>query len=98
LGSLTGANYQNDTIETETINYDYLVLAVGTETNYFGIENVRQYSLPMKRVDGISKYKAVTDLPKFSFKGFFAWLIWLFIHILPITGFRDKVKLSLNWF
>jgi len=46
----------------------------------------------------ISKYKAVADLPKFSFKGFFAWLIWLFIHILPIAGFRNKVKLSLNWF
>ena len=46
----------------------------------------------------ISKYKAVADLPQFSFKGFFAWLIWLFIHILPIAGFRNKVKLSLNWF
>ena len=46
----------------------------------------------------ISKYKAVADLPKFSFKGFFAWLIWLFIHILPIAGFRNKLKLSLNWF
>jgi len=46
----------------------------------------------------ISKYKAVADLPKFSFKGFFAWLIWLFIHILPIAGFRNKVKLSINWF
>jgi NADH dehydrogenase len=31
----------------------------------------------------ISKYKAVVDLPKLFFKGFFAWLIWLFIHIIP---------------
>lgn len=46
----------------------------------------------------ISKFKAVADLPQFSFKGFFAWLVWLFIHILPIAGFRNKVKLSLNWF
>jgi NADH:ubiquinone reductase (H+-translocating) len=46
----------------------------------------------------ISKFKAVADLPKFSFKGFFAWLVWLFIHIIPIAGFRNKVKLSLNWF
>ena len=46
----------------------------------------------------ISKFKAVADLPKFSFKGFFAWFLWLFIHIIPIAGFRNKVKLSLNWF
>jgi NADH dehydrogenase len=46
----------------------------------------------------ISKYKAVADLPKFSFKGFFAWLIWLFIHIIPLVGFRNKVNLAFNWF
>ena len=46
----------------------------------------------------ISKYKAVADLPKFSFKGFFAWLIWLFIHIIPIAGFRNKLNLVFNWF
>lgn len=45
----------------------------------------------------IAKYKAVADLPQFSFKGFFAWLIWLFIHIIPIAGFRNKVKLAFSW-
>jgi len=46
----------------------------------------------------ISKFKAVADLPKFSFKGYFAWLIWLFIHLIPIAGYRNKTKLALNWF
>ncbi|HEX2535365.1 MAG TPA: NAD(P)/FAD-dependent oxidoreductase [Chitinophagaceae bacterium] len=45
----------------------------------------------------ISKYKAVADLPKVSFGGFFAWLIWLFIHIIPLIGFRNKVKLAFSW-
>lgn len=45
----------------------------------------------------ISKYKAVVDLPKGFFKGFFAWLVWLFIHIIPIAGFRNKVMLGFNW-
>ena len=45
----------------------------------------------------ISKYKAVADLPKVFFKGFFAWLVWLFIHIIPLVGFRNKVKLSFSW-
>lgn len=46
----------------------------------------------------IAKYNAVADLPKFSFKGFFAWLIWLFIHLIPIAGYRNKVKLAFTWF
>jgi NADH dehydrogenase len=45
----------------------------------------------------ISKYEAVADLPKVFFKGFFAWLIWLFIHIIPLVGFRNKVKLAFSW-
>jgi NADH dehydrogenase len=45
----------------------------------------------------ISKYKAVADLPRFSFTGVFAWLVWLFIHIIPLVGFRNKVKLAFSW-
>lgn len=45
----------------------------------------------------IAKYKAVADLPKFSFKGFFAWMVWLFIHLIPIAGFRNKMKLAFSW-
>lgn len=46
----------------------------------------------------IAKYKAVVDLPGGFFKGFLAWLVWLFIHIIPIAGFRNKAKLAFNWF
>ncbi|MFP7654817.1 hypothetical protein [Chryseobacterium proteolyticum] len=45
----------------------------------------------------ISKYNAVVDLPKFSFKGFIAWLTWLFIHIIPLVGFGSKVRLAFDW-
>ena len=45
----------------------------------------------------ISKYKAVVDLSKGFFKGFFGWLTWLFVHIIPIAGFRNKLKLAYNW-
>ena len=45
----------------------------------------------------ISKYKGVFDLPKSSFKGFFAWFAWLFIHIIPLIGFRNKMKIAFNW-
>lgn len=45
----------------------------------------------------ISKYDAVADLPKVSFTGFFAWLIWLFIHIIPLVSFKNKLRLMFNW-
>jgi NADH:ubiquinone reductase (H+-translocating) len=45
----------------------------------------------------ISKYKAVADLPTFSFKGFGAWLAWLFIHLIPIAGFKNKFDLASSW-
>ena len=45
----------------------------------------------------ISKYKAVADLPNAFVKGFFAWVVWLFIHLIPIAGFRNKVKLAFSW-
>jgi len=45
----------------------------------------------------IAKFKAVVDLPKGFISGFFAWLVWLFIHIIPIAGFRNKAKLAFNW-
>ncbi len=46
----------------------------------------------------ISKFKAVVDLPHGFFKGFIAWFVWLFIHIIPIAGYRNKAKLAFNWF
>lgn len=45
----------------------------------------------------ISKYKAVAELPVGFFRGFIAWWLWLVIHILPIAGFKNKVKLVCSW-
>lgn len=46
----------------------------------------------------ITKHKAVVDFPnKWFMKGDLAWLTWLFIHIMPIAGFRNRVKLLFSW-
>lgn len=43
---------QENKVETGIgfISYDYLVIAGGTDTNYYGMENIRRYALPMKSV------------------------------------------------
>lgn len=45
----------------------------------------------------IGRHLAVVDLPNFSFTGFFAWFVWLFIHLLAIIGRRNKVMVFINW-
>ena len=52
LGDLKSVNVQEKTIDTSTgvLHYDALVLAVGTESNYFGMKNVMKHSLPLKTI------------------------------------------------
>lgn len=38
-------------LSTTTLTYDYLVLAFGTATNYFGMQSVQQYAMPVKTVN-----------------------------------------------
>lgn len=46
----------------------------------------------------IGKNKAVADLGKWSFSGFFAWLVWMIIHLISILGMRNKLSVLVNWF
>lgn len=46
----------------------------------------------------IGRKKAVVDLPGgIKFSGFFAWIVWMFIHILYLVGFRNKMIVFSNW-
>lgn len=45
----------------------------------------------------IGRNKAVADLGKIKFQGFFAWLIWMFVHLVSLLGFRNKVIVFINW-
>ena len=45
----------------------------------------------------VGRNKAVVDLKKLRFQGFFAWFIWMFIHLLSLIGFRNKVIVFINW-
>lgn len=45
----------------------------------------------------IGRNKAVVDLGKFHFNGFFAWVVWLFVHLAAILGVKNKVFVLINW-
>jgi len=34
----------------------------------------------------------------FKTQGFFAWIVWLFVHLLYIIGFRNKFLVFFSWF
>ena len=45
----------------------------------------------------IGRNKAVADIGKFKFTGFVAWVIWMFVHLISLVGFRNKVVALVNW-
>ena len=45
----------------------------------------------------IGRNKAVCDLPRIKFKGFIAWLVWLFVHLFQILGVRNRLFIFINW-
>jgi NADH dehydrogenase len=46
----------------------------------------------------IGRSAAVASSMGLKFKGFIAWLMWLFVHLLFLVGFRNKIAVLLQWF
>lgn len=45
----------------------------------------------------IGRNKAVVDLRHFRFTGYFAWYIWMFLHLMLILSVRNKLIIFINW-
>ena len=45
----------------------------------------------------VGRNKAVVDLPGLTFGGFFAWLVWMFLHLMLLVGFRNRVVVFVDW-
>ena len=45
----------------------------------------------------IGRNNAIADFGFLRVSGYLGWLIWLFVHILFLIGFRNRVSVMLQW-
>ena len=45
----------------------------------------------------IGKNKAVVDLTFYKFSGLLAWLTWMFLHLMLLVDFRNRLIVFMNW-
>ncbi len=45
----------------------------------------------------IGRNRAVVDMGKIHFGGWFAWIAWMAVHLMTLMGMRNKVVVLLNW-
>ena len=45
----------------------------------------------------IGRNQAVADIGPFRFSGVLAWLAWLFIHLLYIVEFENRLLIAVHW-
>ena len=62
----------------------------GAATRPFGYRNKGDLAV-------IGRSRAIADLTKVRFTGFFAWLFWLFVHIMLLVGFRNRLSVLVQW-
>jgi NADH:ubiquinone reductase (H+-translocating) len=95
-------------IETEKYNNGHPMLA--SVASQQGDHLARNFNLlakgkkmiPFKYKDNgtmatVGKNKAVVDLPFFKFSGVFAWFIWMFLHLMLLVGYRNRLVVFTNW-
>ncbi|MEM8681360.1 MAG: FAD-dependent oxidoreductase, partial [Planctomycetota bacterium] len=45
----------------------------------------------------IGKAAAVCDLGRVHLTGFIAWLVWLFLHLILLVGFQNRILVLIQW-
>jgi NADH:ubiquinone reductase (H+-translocating) len=45
----------------------------------------------------IGRHRAIADFGFITVTGYPAWLLWLFVHILYLAGFRNRLSVLLEW-
>ena len=83
-GAIQGAKYVADLVKSELKGADP---AAREPFSYFDKGSMAT----------VSRFSAVAKIGKIEFGGFFAWLAWLFLHLVYLVGFKTKIATILSW-
>jgi NADH dehydrogenase FAD-containing subunit len=75
---------------TGTLDYDYLIIATGSVTDYFGNQDARMMAT-------VGRGAAVAQIGPVRINGLVGWFIWIFIHLLYLVGFRNRALALWSW-
>ena len=45
----------------------------------------------------IGRNLAVVEIGKLKFQGMMAWMVWMFVHLMLLVGFRNRMVVFVNW-
>jgi NADH dehydrogenase len=45
----------------------------------------------------VGRHKAVVDMKGIRFQGIFAWYVWMFVHLMSIVGWKNRVFTFFSW-
>ncbi|MEZ4910635.1 MAG: NAD(P)/FAD-dependent oxidoreductase [Saprospiraceae bacterium] len=61
-------------------------------------KSLKEYEyLDLGTMATIGRNKAVVELPFVKFKGYFAWFVWMFLHLMLILSVKNKLIIFINW-
>ncbi len=76
--------------QAKNLAKNFNLTAKGKNTNPFVYKNLGSMAT-------IGRNRAVVDLPRFKFQGFFAWIVWLFVHLFSLIGMKNRIFVFINW-
>jgi len=97
---MTAADYPNGLPQVANIAIDQATNLADNLKHIESNENIKPYKYNNKgSMATVGRNKAVVDLasPKISFQGFFAWMVWMGLHLLLLIGFKNRIIVFVNW-
>lgn len=76
--------------QAKNLAYNLKAIIAQTKTRLFEYKDLGSMAT-------IGRNKAVVDIGKFKIKGYFAWLIWMFLHLMLILSVKNKVIIFIQW-
>ena len=46
----------------------------------------------------IGRHSAIADIKGRHVTGWLAWMIWLFVHLMYLVGFQNRLQVAIRWF